>query len=96
MTLRSLACLSLTALLPLAACAQANITPPPFGSDIPCGADRLEALVGQPVHEIEKISWLSDTLRIIRLGDAVTEDYSEQRLNVQLDKVDRITDLWCG
>jgi hypothetical protein len=35
-------------------------------------------------------------VRVIRPGQAVTMDYSAQRLNVELDKADRVARLSCG
>jgi hypothetical protein len=34
--------------------------------------------------------------RVIRPGDAVTEDFSPARLNIDLDATDRIARAWCG
>ena len=96
MLLRNLILVPVLAVLPLVACSQTITPPPTFGDDATCGADRLAALIDQPVTAIEQISSVAITLRVIRPGDAVTEDYSEQRLNVQLDNADRIIDLWCG
>ena len=75
--------------------------PPPVtqpGGIIPqstCGADRLQAFVGQPVGLLPNTD-PTVILRIIRPGDAVTEDFSLQRLNARLDAQDRITSLTCG
>ena len=83
----------LVAGLALAACVEA---PQPGG--IPqstCGADRLQAFVGQPVGLLPNTD-PTVTQRIIRPGDAVTEDFSLQRLNARLDAQDRIISLTCG
>ena len=83
----------LVAALALAACVDA---PQPGGNaQSTCGADRLQAYVGQPVSLLPNTD-PSVTRRIIRPGDAVTEDFSLQRLNVRLDAQDRITSLTCG
>jgi hypothetical protein len=34
--------------------------------------------------------------RLIRPGDAVTEDFSPTRLNIDLDAAGRILRAWCG
>lgn len=34
--------------------------------------------------------------RVIRPGDAVTEDYSDQRLNIEVDDNMRLRIVWCG
>ena len=61
----------------------------------PCGGDHVYWLIGQPVTSLPAVGkW--GTLRIIRPGQAVTEDYSETRLNVDLDAADTIMSLSCG
>ena len=61
----------------------------------PCGGDLVYSLIGQPVTSLPEVGkW--GTLRVIRPGQAVTEDYSETRLNVQLDAADLIVALSCG
>lgn len=60
-----------------------------------CGAGSLSSLVGQPVSALPGTGpW--GTLRIIRPGMAVTQDYSASRLNVTVDGTDRIERLSCG
>ena len=60
-----------------------------------CGADRLIGLIGSDIGTLPPQP--SDrSVRILRPGDAVTEDYSDRRLNVILDGRDRITALSCG
>lgn len=82
----------------LAACtAEAPPAPapqPPVATLVPCGGDSLVPLIGQPVAALPP--GLPPGTRVIRPGDAVTEDYSESRLNVDLDAGDRIVRLWCG
>lgn len=36
------------------------------------------------------------TIRIIRAGDMITQDYSAERLNIELDSNDTITRAYCG
>ncbi|NBZ86687.1 I78 family peptidase inhibitor [Stagnihabitans tardus] len=77
----------------LASCAPAPSTwvlYPPTGKD--CGAASLQSLLGQPLSALGP----QENLRVIRPGDAVTEDFSESRLNVSLDSGDRIIALTCG
>ena len=60
-----------------------------------CGAAGLLPLVGGPVAALpDSGGW--GALRIIHPGDAVTEDFSEMRLNVEVDAQDRILRLSCG
>ncbi len=58
-----------------------------------CGAVARIGLVGVPVARAEG---LPPGARIIRPGDAVTEEFSAGRLNVYLDGRDIITSLTCG
>ncbi len=60
-----------------------------------CGGDSVVALIGQPIGSLPGTGgW--GALRVIRPLMAITEDYSETRLNVQLDGADRIIALSCG
>ena len=60
-----------------------------------CGAERLSALLGQPVSTLPATGpWGS--LRLIRPGTAITMDYSATRLNVRVDGAGKIRDLTCG
>ncbi|NUB44682.1 hypothetical protein GEU84_009830 [Fertoebacter nigrum] len=62
---------------------------------VPCGAAAMQDLIGQPASVLPA-SGPPGSLRLIRPGDAVTEDFSATRLNVMLDARDRITALTCG
>ena len=60
-----------------------------------CGGDPVTALIGQDIASLPaKGSWGS--LRVISPDMAVTEDYSETRLNVMIDVRNRITGAYCG
>lgn len=65
------------------------------GDPVPCGADVLAALVGQPVIRLPGDE-VPGPIRVIRPGDAVTEDFNPARLNVSLDASDIIAALSCG
>jgi hypothetical protein len=69
--------------------------PAPVDLTPACGADVLGGFVGQPVVALQA-QGLPPGARIIRPGDAVTEDFGPSRLNIDLDANDRITRLWCG
>ncbi len=60
-----------------------------------CGAARLGGFVGQPVAALDP-QYQPLVTRIIRPGDAVTEEFSPARLNVEVDGRDVITRVWCG
>lgn len=82
------------AVLSLAACdTKTVVTHDPSGQLGICPAPAFQEFVGQP-YANTKIEW--PDLRIIRPGDAVTKDYVENRLNVDLDAAEVITRIWCG
>ncbi len=60
-----------------------------------CGAARLGGWAGQPVTALDE-QYLPQTVRLIRPGDAVTDDFQPGRLNVVLDASDRVMTFHCG
>lgn len=60
-----------------------------------CGAVALQPLVGQRLRALDAGAQ-SGPVRIIRPGQAVTMDYIEARLNVEVDARNRITRIACG
>jgi hypothetical protein len=94
------------ALLMSAACSTVPAEPAP--EDVPvhggtagaCNAGRGQSLVGrQPTTELgaEALRLTgARALRWIRPGDAVTMDYREDRLNIELDANGRVRALRCG
>ena len=93
-------------LLLAAACTMtAEGEPPASGSGEPaagrdCNTDGLQDLVGRPATAELGAEALrrshSRTIRWIRPGDAVTMDYSPQRLNINLDAQGRVERFNCG
>ena len=82
----------------LSACVPVAAAPPvapPAEMPDTCGAALRAGYVGQPITALV-MDRQAGGVRIIRPGDAVTEDYSPARLNVDLDASDTITRLWCG
>lgn len=65
---------------------------PPVGS---CGADALQALVGQPASVLETMRF-GQVVRVIGPGMAVTMDYREDRLNIEVDADKIINRVSCG
>ena len=55
----------------------------------------MSYLVGYDVYVLAAITF-PDTTRFISPGDAVTMDYSPERLNFDLDETGTITRVWCG
>lgn len=83
--------------LVLAACQPAPVEAPRPG--VPglssCGGEPALKLIGQPVGKLPATGdW--GTLRVIWPGMAVTEDYSETRLNVEVDADGMILNATCG
>ena len=82
-------------LLGLAACNLALPEPPAGPTPTACGAPALQGLVGQDAAVLRSMRFAVQ-IRIIRPGDAVTEDYSEQRLNIDVDANEKISRVYCG
>ncbi|QHI98439.1 proteinase inhibitor I78 [Xylophilus rhododendri] len=75
----------------------------PSGAMIMSGTCNVQAgqyAIGQratPALQSELITkTLAKTLRVIRPGEAVTQEFSSQRLNLQTDASGRITSISCG
>jgi hypothetical protein len=82
----------LVAAATLAACMP---QPPALPPDSACGAPELQGLVGQPAAVLQTMRF-GVQVRILRPGDAMTEDYSPARLNIMIDAVERIAEVRCG
>ncbi len=85
------------AVLLLAACT-VDMPPPVVFPPDPvgrCGAADLQGLVGQPASVLQTMRF-GGPVRIIRPGEAVTMDYSESRLNIIINRSDRIESVTCG
>lgn len=98
MALRICSVLAATALVgTLAACGGAGGSQGGHRTTDPsaCGADRFAAMQGAPVTKLPGDE-VDGPIRLIRPGDAVTQDFNPARLNVSLDKGDIITSLTCG
>ena len=89
-------------LLCVAACGSVGIEPK--GSTFPaqdpallapCGADKRSDLVGMSLEQLMQVEILGP-VRVIRPGDAVTEDFFPARLNIYLTATDHVTALACG
>ena len=70
--------------------------PPGVGAALEsCGGAGLAALVGQPARVLATMTF-APPVRFIRPGDAVTEDFSLQRLNIEIDLKEVISGVHCG
>lgn len=90
------------AVLLLAACVPDAGNPPQGGIPQPdapgptaCGATELQYLLGQPAAVLSTMKFAT-TVRVIRPMTPITEDYSEQRLNIDVDANEKISRIWCG
>jgi hypothetical protein len=81
-----------------AACVPVTVVPPGgggTGQPDACGASRWQGYVGLPFAALQAGGVPAD-VRILRPGTAMTMDYSETRLNVALDSLDRVERVYCG
>ncbi len=60
-----------------------------------CGAPGLQRLIGQPARVLATMKF-AGPVRFIRPGDAVTEDYGPDRLNIEINLREVISSVWCG
>jgi hypothetical protein len=84
-------------ILALAACVPSAPpkAPPPLPPENACGAADLQSLVGQPATVLDTMRF-GQPVRVIRPGMAVTMDYSADRLNIEIDRRERIARVSCG
>jgi hypothetical protein len=82
----------------LTACAPLPLEPPASGPGGPasCNAGTLSSqFVGQDASVIFATTFTAP-VRVIRPGDAVTEDFSPDRINFVLDANERVARVYCG
>ena len=60
-----------------------------------CGASGLAWLVGEPESLLAAMTF-EETTRFIGPGDAVTMDYSAERLNIVTGENGRVVRVFCG
>lgn len=86
------AALAICAMALVAACQPVVSDGPDLGT---CGADALQGLVGQPASVLETMKFAGET-RIVRPDMAVTMDYRPDRLNIEIDRAERISRVHCS
>jgi len=86
--------LAVVALATLAACTE-TITEPPEEQDFTCAATPDSNLVGQSIDVLAAMTFPAP-MRIIKPGMVVAQDYNPGRLNIDVDRKDIITRVWCG
>ena len=80
----------------LTACTVAEPTPPiPPTTEDTCNARQYANLIGQDATALEKVLILGQ-VRVIRPGDAVTQDFRPERINFGINTANRISDISCG
>ncbi len=90
----------LTSVLLLAACVQGT-GPRDVGPPVPstgvdaCGAAELQDMVGQPRRILQTMKF-AVPVRMIEPGQAVTQDYSPNRLNIYINADRTIASISCG
>ncbi len=82
----------LALLLPFAFAACVEEAAPPAGT---CGAPDLQDLVGQSETVLQTMKF-GTPVRIIHPGMAVTMDYREDRLNIEINEAGKISRVTCG
>ncbi|HMO07185.1 MAG TPA: I78 family peptidase inhibitor [Paracoccaceae bacterium] len=87
--------LLLSAALVLSACTIETPAVPIPEPGPSCGAEGLQGLVGQHSRVLQTMRF-AVPVRVIRPGMAVTTDYREDRLNIEVDARERITRVYCG
>lgn len=80
---------ALVAALGLTACAETDTAPDT------CGAEAASSFVGAPLPD-GAFDDRSAPVRVLPPGSAVTMDYLEERLNVDLDAEGRVLRAYCG
>jgi Peptidase inhibitor I78 family len=90
-TVATLTLLALSACVPATAADDRTGGPP----DDTCGASSFSYLVGQDIAPVLAMT-LTQPIRILRPGDAMTMDFSAERLNFNLDGNDRVVSVTCG
>ncbi|MFM2391305.1 MAG: hypothetical protein RLZZ437_2860 [Pseudomonadota bacterium] len=77
----------------LSACAAGPDVPVEALGEDTCNAAPWNARTGQPGPTGAEVP---PGARVIAPGDAVTEDFSPTRLNIDIDDAGRILRAWCG
>jgi hypothetical protein len=61
-----------------------------------CQAPAYQGVIGQNIDALDDWLLVQHPYRVIRPGDAVTEDFNPNRLNIRLDGADRVVAVDCG
>lgn len=77
------------------AMSNASTPAPEQNADHPPGCN-FAINVGKHIDQVDRSQFGKRPLRVIRPGDAVTMDYSEHRINLNLDARDIVASVTCG
>ena len=86
---------ALAAPLTLVACVEGAVPPPASPTEDTCGAAAFQDLVGQDVSPVFATTFTTP-IRVIRPGEAVTMDFSAERLNFRVDGDEVVQSVTCG
>ncbi|MEO1638046.1 MAG: I78 family peptidase inhibitor [Pseudomonadota bacterium] len=82
-------------LLFLAGCTAAIAPETPGELPDTCGRAQFADLIGQDATVLERQLYLG-MVRVIRPGDAVTQDFRPERINFAINEAERISGVTCG
>jgi hypothetical protein len=75
-------------------------SPAPEAPAMTCSAEKVQWTLGQPADEAltakAKAQAGAERMRVIKPGMAVTMDYREDRLNLDVDADNKVTRAYCG
>lgn len=74
--------------------AQIDPTPEDQANKDTCGAAPLNMLIGKSIAAVQMLA--DQNIRIIGVDTMVTKDFRPDRINIKIDEVATITDIYCG
>ncbi|WP_298361126.1 I78 family peptidase inhibitor [uncultured Litoreibacter sp.] len=78
----------------LAACGQPNADPAEYDGVPTCGAETFQNLLGRNESVLSSVT-LPRATRILRPGDAISFDFSPDRLTIDIDEFGRVSSVTC-
>lgn len=82
--------------LAMVSCSEAEVPTEAAPEPTECGAPKQQNLIGKTVDDLAAVSFESPVSRFINPGDAVTEDFNPNRMNIVFDENGKITRVYCG
>lgn len=59
-----------------------------------CGAAALSVLIGKSIAAVQMPA--DKNIRVIGVNTQITQDHRPERMNIKIDEVANITDIYCG